>query len=376
MIPVFKPSVDDEEIAAVREVLNSGWIGLGPKTDEFERKFSEYVGAPYAIGTNSGTAALHLALKVLGIGEGDEVILPSLTFVSCAHAVLYCGAVPVFADVYEDTLTMCVEDVQEKLTPRTRAIMPVHYGGHPCDMDPIMEIANDKGAFVVEDAAHACGAEYKGKRIGSIAGLTAFSFHAVKNLTTGEGGMITARSKEIADKLRKLRWLGISKTTWDRYRPEGDSLSRPAATWYYEVADLGYNFHMSDVAAAIGIVQLKKLNRSNERRRHIARHYDDSFHGLAGIQIPVEKDYAKSVYHLYVLKVEKRDEFIAHLGKNGVATSVHYMPIHLHPLYRKVSTGTLPVTERIWKKLVTLPMFPDLSDSELNKIVGAVRSFA
>jgi perosamine synthetase len=376
VIPVFKPSIGDEEISAVRQVLESGWIGLGPKTEEFERKFAEYIGIPHAIATNSGTAALHLALKALGIGDGDEVILPSLTFVSCAHGVLYCGARPVFADVDKDTLTISVDDVQEKATQKTRAIMCVHYGGHPCDMGPITDIAKDKGVYVVEDAAHACGAEWKGEKVGSIGDIACFSFHAVKNLTTGEGGMITTSNEEIARELRRLRWLGISKTTWDRYRPGATSISRPTPTWYYEVENLGYKSHMNDIAAAIGIVQLQKLDKLNDRRRQIANYYNESFSNLPGIQIPIEREYARSVYHLYVLKMEKRDEFAAYAMQNGVATSVHYMPVHLHPLYRKIANAKVPVTEEIWKRLVTLPMFPDLANSELSKIVNVVRDFA
>jgi perosamine synthetase len=376
LIPVFKPSIDDEEMSAVRQVLESGWIGLGPKTEEFERKFSEYVGISHAIGTNSGTAALHLALKALGIGQGDEVILPSLTFVSCAHAVLYCAAKPVFADVDKDTLLISAEDVEKKLTRRTRAIMSVHYGGHPCDMDALIEVARHRGVYVIEDAAHACGAEWKGRKVGSIADIACFSFHAVKNLTTGEGGMITTGNQAIADELRRLRWLGISKATWDRYRPGATTSSKPGPTWYYEVQNLGYKYHMNDIAAAMGIVQLGKLDRSNNKRRQIAEYYNRAFSHLPGIGIPVEKDYARSVYHLYVLKAEKRDELITYARDNGVATSVHYMPVHLHPLYRRISNARVPVTEMIWKKLVTLPMFPDLTDSELHKIVTTVTNFS
>lgn len=375
LIPVFKPSMGAEEMNATRHVLESGWIGLGPKTEEFERKFSEYIGIPHAIGTNSGTAALHLALRVLGVGEGDEVILPSLTFVSCAHAVLYCGARPVFADVDSDTLTISAEDVKKKITPRSRAIMAVHYAGHPCDMDPLIEVAKDKGIYLVEDAAHACGAEWKGRKVGSIGDIACFSFHAVKNLTTGEGGMVVTRNGEVADELRTLRWLGISKTTWDRYRPRANTVSTRAPTWYYEVENLGYKYHMNDIAAAIGIVQLQKLDRLNNTRRQIAKYYDERFSDLPGVEIPVERDYARSVYHLYVLKVDKRDDFVAYARDNGVATSVHYMPVHLHPLYRRISNADVPTTNIIWKKLVTLPMFPDLTDSDLNKIANTVTTF-
>jgi perosamine synthetase len=198
----------------------------------------------------------------------------------------------------------------------------------------------------------------------------------VKNLTTGEGGMITTSNEEIARELRSLRWLGISKTTWDRYRPGAITISRPTPTWYYEVENLGYKFHMNDIAAAIGMVQLQKLDKLNDRRRQIAKYYNESFSNLPGIQVPIEREYARSVYHLYVVKTEKRDEFAAYAMDRGVATSVHYMPLHLHPLYRKIANAKVPVTEEIWKRLVTLPMFPDLTDSDLNKIASTVTNFA
>lgn len=373
MIPVFKPSIGEEEVEALREVLDSGWIGLGPRTEVFERKFAEYVGANWAIGTNSGTAALHLALKAFGVRTGDEVVLPSLTFISCAHAVLYCGAKPVFADVYEDTLTLDADDVQKKVTEKTKVIMPMHYGGHPCDMAPILEIAKDKGIIVIEDAAHACGAEYKGKKIGSIGDATCFSFHAVKNLTTGEGGMITTQREDIAEKLKKLRWLGISKGTWDRYSPSQRQSITSTPRWYYEVEELGYKAHMSDIQAAIGIVQLSKLDKMNRRRKEIARIYDENFSKLEWIEVPTVRDYAKHAYHLYVIKVENRNDLISYMFQNGVATSVHYMPIHLHPFYRKFR-AKIPVTENIWRKLVTLPMFPDLDDCDLERIVRIVKN--
>lgn len=374
LIPVFRPCVGEEELEAVKEVLESRWIGLGPKTVEFEKRFAEYIGANHAIGTSSGTAALHLALKAFGIGPGDEVLVPSLTFISCAHAVLYCNAKPVFVDVYEDTLTVDVEDVQGKITDRTKVIMPVHYGGHPCDMDPILEVAEEKAIKVIEDAAHACGAEYKGERIGSIGDATCFSFHAVKNLTTGEGGMVTTQRSDIAEKLRKLRWLGITKGTWDRYAPTQTKSLTSTPRWYYEVEGVGYKAHMNDVQAAIGIVQLGKLDKLNQRRREIAKFYDETLSELNWIGVPTVKDFAKHVYHLYVIRVEKRDEFVSHMFKNGVTTSVHYMPIHLHPFYKKFK-AKVPITEVVWKELVTMPMFPDLTNADLEKIMSAVKKF-
>lgn len=368
MIPVFRPSMGDEEVKAVEEVLRSGWIGLGPKTKEFEDKFAQYVGAKYAIGVNSCTAALHLALKVTNVEDG-EVITTPMTFISTNHAILYNNATPVFADIEENTLNIRVDEIERLITPKTKAILVVHYGGHPCDMDPILEIARDKGIKVIEDAAHACGAEYKGRKIGSIGDITCFSFHAVKNLATGDGGMITLNDREIAERLRKLRWLGISRGTWDR--SEGK-----AYRWEYNVEELGYKYHMNDITAAIGLVQLSKLEKTNARRRKIVEKYNEAFANLDWIEVPVEKEYVKSAHHNYAIKVlnGKRDELITYLAENGISASVHYIPNHLYKMY-KPYYKKLFVTETVWKKLVTLPLYPDMTVDDIQKVIDVVRRF-
>lgn len=368
MIPVFKPSLGREELEAVREVFESGWIGLGPKTKEFEERFAQYIGADFAVGTNSCTAALHLALAVLGINFG-EVITPSLTFISTSHAILYNGATPVFADVYEDTLNVDVDDVKRKITDRTKAIIAVHYGGHPCDMDAICDLARGRGIRVVEDAAHATGASYKGKKVGTLGDIACFSFHAVKNLTTGEGGMITTSDEKVYKELQKLRWLGITKDTWQRSEEEVDRYS-----WYYEVETLGYKYHMSDINAAIGLVQLKKVDALNEKRRQITIRYNTEFKNLDWLKIPILKENVKSSHHNYVVKVDDRDKFIGYLKNKGISSSVHYIPNHHYKIYKKYRAD-VPVTEKIWKKLVTLPLFPDLTEEEIDKIVEAVKGF-
>ncbi|MDH7556573.1 MAG: DegT/DnrJ/EryC1/StrS family aminotransferase [Candidatus Methanosuratincola sp.] len=367
MIPVFRPTVGDEEIAAVSEVLRSGWWGLGPKTKEFETEFAKYVGANYAVGLNSATAALHLALKVIGV-EGGEVITTPMTFISTNHAILYNNAIPVFADIEEDTLNIDVRDIERKITPRTKAIMVVHYGGHPCDLDEILALARSKGIKVVEDAAHACGAEYKGKRIGSFSDATCFSFHAVKNLAMGEGGAITVQDENLDRWLRRLRWMGITKSTWDR----SEDVSK--YSWYYNVEEVGYKYHLSDVAAAIGLAQLRKLERTNARRREIAARYDKGFADLEWLERPVERAYVKSSRHNYVVKVPKRDRFMAYLQEKGIATSVHYIPNHLYAMYKPYYTP-LPIAESVWQRLVTLPLFPDLTDEQIDFIIESVRSF-
>lgn len=367
MIPLFRPSVGEEEIKSIRKSFKTGWIGFGPRVVEFEEAFRKYIGSKYAVGMNSCTAALHLVLKAYGINSG-EVIVPALTFVSTAHSVLYNNARPVFADVYEDTLCMDIDDMQKKITNKTKAIIPVHYSGHPCDMDAINEIAKNKKIIVIEDAAQACGAEYKDKKIGSISDATCFSFEAKKNLTTGEGGMVTTDNKEVTERIKRLRWVGINKDCWQR--------SQKGYSWYYEVVDLGYKYHMFDIQAAMGIVQLKKLNMLNEKRRKIVEFYNKKLSKIKEIELIKEKDYAKSANWNYVIKAENRDNLIEFLKKNGIEAGVHYLPLYKHPFYKKIGIkANVPVTDRVWKKLVTLPLYPDLSGGELNKIAETVKRF-
>ena len=365
-IPVFRPSLGEEELEALREIFATGWIGLGPKTAHFEDQFAEYVGAKYAVGLNSGTAALHLALLALGIGPDDEVLLPTLTFVSTAHAVSYCGAVPVFVDVERDTLNVDVADLKRKIGGRSAAIIPVHYGGHPCRMDEIWDIADRYGLLVVEDAAHACGSMYRGRRVGGLRSeATCFSFQAVKNLTTGDGGLVTTADTMVERRLRRLRWCGITKSTWDR--SGGREYS-----WQYEIRELGYKYHMNDIAAAIGLVQLGKLESTNRRRRELAGRYDEAFADVEWIECPVEWPYAHSAKHNYVIKVSGRNQLHQYLKERGVQTGVHYEPLHMQPYYACQGQDRLPVAEEVWTKLLTLPLYPDLSDSDQDRVIAAV----
>ena len=366
-IPVFRPSVGEEEIAAVTEVLRSGWWGLGPKTAEFEQHFAQYVGAKYCVGLNSATAALHLGLKVLDV-EGGEVLTTPMTFISTNHAILYNDAVPVFCDIEPDTLNIAVEDIERKISPRTKAIMVVHYGGHPCDMDEIHALAQQRGVPVIEDAAHACGAEYRRRKIGSLSDITCFSFHAVKNLAMGDGGAITTNNQVHERRLHKLRWLGISKDTWSR-ADIGQGYS-----WYYDVEELGYKCHPNDVAVAIGLAQLNKLDRLNLRRREIAQDYNQAFADLEWLQRPVERSYVRSAFHNYVIKLEDRDRLMEYLKERGISTGMHYVPNHLYDMYAPYRTE-LPVTERVWKRLVTLPLYPDMSEADVTRVTESVRSF-
>lgn len=381
-IPVFRPSYDGRELEALREPFENGWIGLGPKTAEFEEQFAAYAGARFAVGMNSATAALHLAIAASGIGAGDEVLVPTLTFVSTAHAVAYCGAKPVFVDIHPETLCLDVEDARKKVSRKTRAIIPVHYGGHACPMEEVWELAAEHNLIVIEDAAHACGSRYQGHRIGGLekTDATCFSFHAVKNLATGDGGMVTTNRSDLYERLLRLRWMGIDRTTWERSqvaesKGEGSTRAYASYGWYYEVAELGFKCHMNDITATIGLVQLAKLEGMNERRREIAAHYDKGLQALDWIERPVEREYTRSARHNYVIQTDTRDELNQFLKERGIATGVHYLPIHLQPFYRNAQHQSLLVAERTWTRLLTLPLYPDLSDEEVEYILASIRAF-
>lgn len=367
MIPVFKPSFGEEELEALRGPFKTGWIGLGPKTREFEERFAEYIGTRFAVALNSGTAALHLALKVLEIKD-MEVITTPMTFISTNHAILYNNGIPVFADIEPDTLNIDPMQVKKQVTSKTKAIVVVHYGGHACEMDPILEIAKERGIHVVEDAAHGCGGEYKGRKLGSLGDLACFSFHAVKNMSTGEGGMITTDDPKLYGRLLKLRWMGISKDTWSREEKD------ERYSWYYNVEEVGFKYHMNDIPAAIGLVQLKKLDRMNQRRKEITQEYNEGLKSLKWLETPVVRSYAKPSYHNYVIKVDKRDQLNVYLQEKGISTGVHYIPTNHYEMYHPFR-GETPVSDSVWKKLLTLPLFPDLKDEEVNSISQEIREF-
>jgi len=368
-IPVFRPYSTEEEVDAVAEVLRSGWWGQGPKTVEFEKQFAAFTSSQYAVSVNSATAALHLALAVIGV-EGGEVITTAMTFVSTNHAVLYNKATPVFADIQADTLNIDPDDIERKITPRTRAIIPVHYGGHPADLDRIYDIANRHNLVVIEDAAHAAGSAYHGRPIGSIAPLTCFSFHPVKNLATGDGGMITLANPDWDARLRRLRWVGINKDTWIRSRDKDSS----QYSWEYDVEELGYKYHTNDINAAIGLVQLRRLPQTNARRREIAALYAQGLRDLGWLQLPVIKEDVESAQHNYVVRLDDRDGLAAWLHQHRIATGMHYIPNHLHAMYKPYATP-LPVTEREWTRLLTLPLYPALTDDEVQYIIEVIRSY-
>lgn len=365
MIPVFRPSYDNSEIKAVTAVMKSGWVGLGPKTQEFEDVFAKYLGIKYAIGLNSCSAALHLAFKVLDLPKDSEVITTSMTFISSNHAIIQNDLKPVFCDIEADTLNIDATKMEALITPKTKAILCVHYGGHACDMRIIKQIAKKHHLFIVEDCAHAAGGEYNGKKLGTFGDLACFSFHAVKNLATGQGGMIVTQNKKWAERLKKLRWMGINKDTWNRAEI-GNKYS-----WFYTVEEVGYLYYMFDIAAAIGIVQLGKLDKNNLLRKKIADQYIKKLSGCKNIQLPTTKKYAKSSHHNFVVKSKFRDSLHDFLSKNQIATSVHYYPNHMYEIY-KPYYRELPVTEKIWKEILTLPLYPDMKKADFDKIIATI----
>jgi perosamine synthetase len=368
-IPVFRPAAGDEEVQAVAEVLHSGWWGQGPKTVEFEQRFAAFVGAKHAVSVNSATAALHLAMAVAGV-EGGEVITTPMTFVSTNHAILYNNATPVFADVQADTLNIDPDDVARKITPRTKAIVCVHYGGQPADIDRLQALASAHGLLLIEDAAHAAGSSYQGKPIGSISPLTCFSFHPVKNLATADGGMITLDNPEWDARLRRLRWVGINKDTWIRSRDKDAA----GYSWEYDVEELGFKCHTNDINSAIGLVQLGRLPGTNARRREIASLYDAGLGDLGWLELPVKRPNSLSAQHNYVVRCDQRNQLADWLRDHRVATGMHYIPNHLHAMYKPYATP-LPVVEREWLRLLTLPLYPTMTDDDVQYIIEVIRAY-
>lgn len=363
---LFKPNISESAIKAVNEVLRSGWIGPGPKVEEFEKKFAKYVSVNsaeqkadrYAIALNSCTAALHLALIISGIKEGDEVITTPFTFVSTNHVILYQRAIPVFADIDPRTYCISPSAIEKMITRKTKAIMVIHYGGHPAELDRIYELAGKYNLKVIEDAAHACGSLYKGKKIGSF-GITCFSFQSVKNLTTADGGMITMDNKEQYEKLRKLIWMGIDKSTYAR--------TKERYTWKYDVTEVGYKYQMNDVMAALGIEQLKLLDEQNAYRRRLAKTYNQNLKHPDIIALPYVSDDVVTSQHLYVIQVKRRDDLIAKLKANGVEAGVHYILATEFPMYNRCRAD-IKVAMEVAKNIITLPMHTFLQENDVLKV--------
>lgn len=372
LLPYGRQSIDEDDIAAVVSVLRSDWMTTGPKVGEFEEAFAAEVNARYAVSFSSGTAALHGAAFAAGLKTGDEAITSPLTFAATANCVLYQGAKPVFADVCLDTLNLDPEQLKNKISPKTRALLPVDYAGHPADLSSIFQIAEQNGLVVIEDACHALGAEYRGRKVGSLAQMTVFSFHPVKHVATGEGGMVTTDRADFAESLRRFRNHGISSDARQR---------QSAGQWHYEMVLLGYNYRLTDIGCALGISQLKKLEPNLERRREIAERYTKAFRRLDGVIVPFVRPDVNPAWHLYPIRVQRekltcdRSEVFRALRAENIGVNVHYIPVHLHPYYRDrfgYKGGEYPIAENAYEQLISLPMFHGMSDQDIDDVIAAV----
>jgi dTDP-4-amino-4,6-dideoxygalactose transaminase len=375
--PLSDIDLGKEEEREVLKVLRTRWLSTGPVTEKFEKSFSEYLGKGYAIAVSNGTAALHLALASLQLKEGDEVILPSLTFIATANAVLYVGAKPVFADIVgTDDLNISPQEIEEKITKRTKVILAMHYGGYPCNMGSIMGIAKRHGLYVVEDAAHAPGAEYQRKKCGLIGDMGCFSFFSNKNLASGEGGMVVTGNGEWAERVRRMRSHGMEALSWDKYHGRISS---------YDIERLGYNYRITEIQSALGLVQLKKLDRNNGKRRRLTEIYRSELQGVKGISIPFLKSKGHPSYHLFPILVDadpgaspyiERGRLIEDLRYFRIQASVHYPPIHLFFFYRRkfgFKEGMLPKTEEVSRREITLPLHPRMDTRDVKWITKKVK---
>jgi dTDP-4-amino-4,6-dideoxygalactose transaminase len=371
-LPFSPPFISNEEINEVIGALRSDWITTGPKTKSFEEEFRGLLGSPSALALNSCTGALHTALATLGIGQGDEVITTTMTFTSTVNVIEHVGAKPVLVDVEADTLNIDPQKIAVAITTKTKAIMPVHYAGHPVDLEPIYDLAKRHGISVIEDAAHAFPAEYKGRKIGSGKNPVAFSFYATKNITTAEGGMLTGEEAFI-EKARIISLHGMSHDAWKRYDKGG--------SWYYEVIYPGFKYNMTDIQAAIGLAQLKKIGYFQKRRREIVKAYNEAFKGQDALELPVERAEVTHAWHLYVLRLNLdvltigRDHFIEELRIRNIGTSVHFIPIHLHPYYRDkygYKPEAFPIAYSNYLRILSLPLYPRMTDEDVADVIEAV----
>lgn len=372
-LPFAVPHITQAEIDEVVDTLRTGWLTTGPKTRRFEREFREKVDAQYAIAVNSATAAMHLALDAIGLQAGDEVIVPVYTFTASAEVVVYFHARPVFVDVDTVTCNLDPAQLEQAITPRTRAIIVVHMAGLPAEMDAILALARARNLPVIEDAAHAFPAKYRGQTVGSIGDMTAFSFYATKTLSTGEGGMLTTANAEYAERAALMSLHGISRDAWKRYTAEGN--------WYYEVLQAGYKYNMTDLAAAIGLHQLARSEWLLERRQAIARRYTEAFSRWQEVETPPNPSHIQHAWHLYILRLRlehlkiSREAFIAALTERNIGTSVHFIPLHLHPFYRNTYSllpGDFPVALQAYQRAISLPIYPGMSNEDVDDVIAAV----
>ncbi len=373
-IPFHLPDIGEEEINSVIETLRSGWLTTGLKTKQFEQEFAAWVGASHAVALNSCTAALHLALEAVGVAEGDEVIVPTMTFAATAEVVHYCRAVPVLVDCLVDTLNVDVKAIESAITPKTKAIIPVHFAGQPCEMDRILELAQSRNVKVIEDAAHALPAKYQGEMVGTLGDITCFSFYATKTMTTGEGGMATTENAEWAERMRILSLHGISRDAENRYTPEG--------SWYYEILLPGYKYNLTDMASALGIPQLQKCHEFRNIRHRYAMRYNQAFKDIPEIIVPQVKEDIEHAWHLYIIQLDLerlrigRDQIIDLLKQQGIGTSVHFIPLHLHPYYRNnnmySSSKNFPVANQVYTRIISLPIYPKMTEADVQHVIEVV----
>lgn len=372
-LPFHVPQIGEEEIEAVVRTMRSGWLTTGPRAHEFEERFAEFIGAPHVHAVNSGTAGLHLALEAIGLQEGDEVLVPTMTFAASAEVVRYLRAKPVLVECRPDTLNIDPDLAERAITSRTKAIVPVHVAGQPCEMDRILEIAGRHDLKVIEDAAHALPARYRGKRIGTVGDITCFSFYATKTLTTGEGGMVASANEDYAERMRIMSQHGISRDAWNR-----DATER---SWHYDIVHSGFKYNMSDIAAAMGLEQLKKCARFGEVRRGHAELYTAGFADVPEITTPYVSPDVEHAWHLYLIQIELerlrigRDEFVALLRDQNVGCSVHFIPLHLHPYYRDTCgyrPADFPNAWRACQRLISLPIYPAMSEQDVQDVIDAV----
>ncbi|WP_291572599.1 UDP-4-amino-4,6-dideoxy-N-acetyl-beta-L-altrosamine transaminase [Clostridium sp. UBA4548] len=373
LLPYGKQTIDEDDINSVVETLKSDYLTTGPNVAKFERVVANYVGAKYAVAVSNGTAALHMACHAAGIREGDEVIVSAITFAASANCVLYCGGTPVFADINPKTYNIDSDDIERKVTDRTKAIIAVDLTGQPVDMDRIVEIAEKYNLIVIEDGAHSLGSEYKSKKVGTQAHMTEFSFHPVKTITTGEGGVVVTNDVELYNKMILFRSHGITRDL--------NLMTKNEGPWYYEQLDLGYNYRITDIQCALGTNQMKKVDEFINRRKDIVKVYNSVFKNLDGVIIPFEPSYSNSGHHIYILQLEleklscSRKEIFEALRSENIGVNVHYLPVYLHPYYKKLGyeRGLCPNAEYIYERIITLPLFPTMTEQDINDVITAVK---
>jgi dTDP-4-amino-4,6-dideoxygalactose transaminase len=376
VLPFFRPSIDETDVASVTETVRSGWLTLGPVTERFEVEIARYIGAPHVVAVSSCSAAMFLALKAMGVGPSDEVITSSLTFASTVHGIIHAGARPILADIDAETFCVSPEDIERRITPRTKAIVPVHFGGQACRIKEILEIARPRGIRVLEDAAHSFGAAVEGRKVGSFGDAAAFSFYATKNITTGEGGCLVTSDEKLADLARLLSCHGMSQDSWARYADRG--------SWYYEVSVPGYKFNMSDLLSSLGLAQLRKLDAMLARRRELAERFRSLLGDSPYLELPRVGPGNSHTWHLFVIRLERetlridRDAFTRALAAENIGCSVHFIPIYKHPFFRSYlrSEDSFPVCEDYFSRCVSLPLFPSMTEADVDDVVRAIERIA